>query len=304
MNQLTIQKYTPAKQLLLTLLIVLASFLIFMFVGSVLTALFFNINLIKDASSLDASSANANIEALKFLQTIYSFGLFVIPSLILAYLFSRKISSYLYLTKKPKLRLILLAIGITIFALPTINFLGEWNTQLHLPSFLSDLEELMKQSEQKAQLITQKFLVMHSISDLAVNLFVIAIIPALGEELLFRGVIQQVFARMTGSKHWAIWITAFLFSALHLQFFGFFPRMLMGVLFGYMLVWSGNLWLPIIAHLTNNGMAVIVTYLIGEEHISKEVEQFGSNQFGGVIFSVLVVALFMLIFLRISKRQR
>ncbi len=303
MNNLSTQQYSPAKQLLLSLLIVIVSFLICMFAGSILTALSFDINLMTDASALDAKSSNANISALKFFQIIYSLGLFIFPPFIIAYFIHGKIFSYLYLDKIPKSILVILAVCITFFALPIIGVLGEWNAQMHLPDFLSGLEAWMKQSEEQAKIITEKFLEMHSVSDLWINLFVIAVIPALGEELLFRGVIQQIFIRMTNNKHWAIFISAFIFSALHLQFFGFLPRMLMGVLFGYLLVWSGSLWIPIIAHLTNNGMAVIITYMISKGNISKEVENIGTNGDIAVnIISVLLVALLLFLFARISKR--
>ena len=89
----------------------------------------------------------------------------------------------------------------------------------------------------------------------------IAIIPAIGEELLFRGVIQRLFINWTKNAHWGILITSILFSALHMQFFGFFPRMMLGILFGYLFLWSGSLWLPILCHFINNGSAVVYVYL-------------------------------------------
>ncbi len=305
MNHLSIPKYSSAKQLLISILIVFISFLIFMFVGTIITALSFDINLISDASALDASGENVNINALKLLQTIYSLGLFVVPAFFIAYFINGKILPYLYLNKIPKLNLLILAIFIVLFSLPILSLLGEWNAQMHLPRFLSGLEEWMKQSEEQAKIVTEKFLNVNSILGLGINLLVIAVIPALGEELLFRGVIQQIFTRMTRSKHWAVFITAFIFSALHLQFFGFVPRMLMGVLFGYLLIWSGSLWIPIIAHLTNNGMAVIVAYMINTEVISKEAENIGMGN-GGIILSAIaaiLVTLLMIRFFRIGKRQ-
>jgi len=118
----------------------------------------------------------------------------------------------------------------------------------------------MEASEQKAMQLTEAFLAMNSMGDLLINLFLIAIIPAIGEELLFRGVLQQLFAKWTGKIHLSIFISAFLFSAVHLQFFGFIPRFVLGIILGYMFYWSKNLWLPILAHFTNNALAIIFTY--------------------------------------------
>jgi len=110
------------------------------------------------------------------------------------------------------------------------------------------------------------------------NIFMIAIVAAIGEELIFRGVIQKIFARWTGNIHLAIIITGFLFSLIHLQFYGFFPRWLLGVMFGYLMVWSGTLWLPIFAHFVNNAVAVLVSYLIHKGTISEGIWEFGANR--------------------------
>jgi len=99
----------------------------------------------------------------------------------------------------------------------------------------------------------------------------------LGEELLFRGVVQRILTEMTRNHHWGIWLSAALFSALHLQFFGFIPRLLLGAIFGYLLVWSGSLWLPILAHFVNNAGAVIALWLSGKGVISPAVEEFGAG---------------------------
>src|SRR5690606_2422366 len=118
----------------------------------------------------------------------------------------------------------------------------------------------MKVQELQMEKITEKILQVTSFSGLLLNLLVIAIIPAIGEELLFRGCLQPVFHRWTKNIHIAIWITAIIFSAIHVQFYGFIPRMLMGAVFGYMLYWGRSIWLPIIAHFINNATAVIYTF--------------------------------------------
>ena len=110
---------------------------------------------------------------------------------------------------------------------------------------------------------------MDGIGDLVVNLIIVALLAAVGEELLFRGSMQNIFLEWTKNKHAAVWITAVLFSALHAQFYGFLPRMLLGVVLGYLYIWSGSLWLSMLFHFLNNGLAVLFSYLIAKGTISE-----------------------------------
>jgi membrane protease YdiL (CAAX protease family) len=98
-----------------------------------------------------------------------------------------------------------------------------------------------------------------------INLFIIAILPAVGEEFFFRGVLQKILIKLFKSGHVAIWVTAFIFSAMHFQFFGFVPRFILGLIFGYLFFWSGTLWLPVISHFINNAVPVIMAYKQGME---------------------------------------
>jgi membrane protease YdiL (CAAX protease family) len=123
----------------------------------------------------------------------------------------------------------------------------------------------MKLKEAQMAEMTKQLLVMKSIPVLLINLLMLAIIPAVGEEFIFRGCLQKIFGRWIGNYHIAIWITAIIFSGIHFQFYGFMPRMLLGALFGYLLVWSGSLWLPILAHFMNNGVAVVTAYVFQQQ---------------------------------------
>jgi len=163
------------------------------------------------------------------------------------------------------------------------------------------IETWMKNAEEQAGELTEAFLKVETVGGLLFNIFMIAFLPAIGEELLFRGVIQRIFTRWTQNVHWGIWISAILFSALHMQFYGFIPRMLLGVLFGYLLVWSGSMWLPIIAHFINNGVAVVIMYLVDKELLNPELEVIGSTSdsyYLAAVSLVLVIAFMIMI-----KRQ-
>lgn len=297
--------YSPFSQLLLSLLVVLGSFLLTMFAGTVFALLIFDINIFTDMQAFDINSDSVNISVLKFYQSVYSAGMFIVPPFIIALLVSKNVSRYLFLDQKTRLATALLATFIIIVSLPAINFLAQINSHLSLPEFLSGIENWMKNSEEQAKVITEKFLIMNSTPDLLVNLLVIAVIPAVGEELLFRGVLQGIFGKLTKNIHWGIIITAFLFAALHMQFYGLLPRMAMGILFGYLLIWSGSLWVPIIAHLVNNGMAVITKYYIDKGNIPEELETIGANEnywFSGLL-SIVFVLLLLQVFRSICKRQ-
>ncbi len=146
-----------------------------------------------------------------------------------------------------------------------------------LPSWLAGLERQMKATEEQAALITEKFLVINSPFQFVYAMIMIAVLPALGEELLFRGILQRIFSEWSGGKHTGVWATAILFSAMHMQFYGFVPRMLLGVMLGYLYLWSGSLWLPILAHFINNGAAVIATYLYKQNSITMNPDTIGTD---------------------------
>jgi len=136
------------------------------------------------------------------------------------------------------------------------------------------------------------------------NLLLMALLPALSEETLFRGTLQQMMYKGTSSistsnnspntkQHVAVWVSAILFSAIHFQFYGFVPRMLLGVLFGYLLLWSGSLWLPILAHFTNNAMAVIlynIYYMQGKNVDEIDALGTGDTLWLGIL-SIILTAL-------------
>ena len=136
---------------------------------------------------------------------------------------------------------------------------------------LNGIEIWMKNSEEKAKVLTDAFTEGDSLGVLFLNLIVIALLAALSEELFFRGVLQKVLIECTRNKHLGVWIGAIIFSAFHMQFYGFLPRMLMGAFLGYLFLWSGSLWLGIFAHFINNGMAVLIIWLINKNVIPENI---------------------------------
>ena len=195
------------------------------------------------------------------MQILSTVGMFIIPCFAYGYLCLDNPTSFFQLNKKTKISPTLITISLAILALPFINLLSYINQKLELPASMASIEAWMKSSELAANQLTEQFLMVDNIGGVMLNIFVIAVLPALGEELFFRGTLQNTLAKHT-SNHIAIWTCAILFSAIHLQFYGFLPRMLMGAMLGYLLVWSKSLWLPITAHFINNASAVLCYYFI------------------------------------------
>ena len=169
--------------------------------------------------------------------------------------------------------MLLIGIALMFISLPLTNILGTWNEKVN---FGATLESLLKMMEDAAADLTQRMLEVDTIWGLLGNLLVIALIPAIGEELTFRGVLQQALTRRC-NVHVAIFLSAFIFSFIHFQFYGFLPRMFLGLILGYMFYYSGSIWTSILMHFINNGTAVVVAYLDGKGLADVDWEHFGST---------------------------
>ena len=217
-------------------------------------------------------------DSLKVMQLLQTAGTFLLPCLCGAWLWSRQPLGWLHLDTPIGWKESLLVIVLMICASPAINLLAWLNEQVTLPSFLSGLEEHLKQQEEAAAALTERFIKAENIGTLFFNILLMALMPALSEEMCFRGTLQTLFSGNGRNKHISVWVCAILFSAIHFQFYGFIPRMLMGALLGYMLLWSGSLWLPVLAHFTNNCMAVVLynIYYMNGRNVD-EIDAFGTG---------------------------
>lgn len=197
----------------------------------------------------------------------------------------------------------------TLFITPLIvlSFMGinsffvQWNADLHFPEFLRSFEEWAREKEDYAAQLTAFMTEFKSIPELIVALVVIAVLPAIGEELVFRGLIQNELNRLTQNIHVAIWFSAILFSAFHLQFFGFVPRLLLGALFGYLYYWSGNLSMAILAHFTNNAAAVLSLYYYQRGTLEYNVESTEAFPLSVILTSCLFTFLLLYYFRNFYK---
>jgi len=272
-----LESLTPFSRLLFSVLMIISCFAITFFAGLLLTGPLFGVKTSEVIALLGNLEDAKSIKLLQFFQVLQSFGLFIFPVLLSGYFFERSSPRYLHLDKPSRWQIWLLTLGLMFIALPFINWMVDMNEMMKLPPFLKGMEDWMKSSEEQASKLTEVFMKMPTPGAFAFNLLMIAVLPAIGEEFLFRGLLQRLLNEWTRNIHLAIFISAFFFSAMHMQFYGFLPRMMLGMLFGYLFYWSGSLWVPVWAHLINNGAVVIVAYLCQLGVINGDYENFGTT---------------------------
>lgn len=213
-------------------------------------------------------------DMMRLLQLISAIGTFLFPALALAWLCSSNPKEYLSIGKMPKGHILLLTFLCVFLLTPSISLTGLLNKQMELPSFMEPIESWMRSQEETAEQLTLKLLAGGGIITLFFNLIVIAVAAGVTEEFLFRGALQRIIGNWTHNHHIIIWSAAIIFSAFHMQFFSFLPRMLLGAYFGYLLYWTRNIWIPVFAHFVNNTFAVIAmsdTQLKDNEFITGDI---------------------------------
>jgi len=239
--------------------------------------------------------AGKDATSLRLMMFISQLGTFVFSSFFLAYLFSDNALTYLKFRSGISWKVAIYIVLSMIVVLPFLNFTVWVNEAMKLPEWMKPLEEWMVEAEKMAKELTDSILISKNWFDLVQNLIVVALMAALGEELLFRGVLQNVFEKKIRNQHIIIWTVAILFSAIHLQFYGFIPRMLMGAYFGYLLYYTRSIWAPILAHLTNNAFVILVTYKYPENSGRTDFDTIGIGQYWWIaLISLIFWAFFML----------
>ena len=186
---------------------------------------------------------------------------FIAPAITAMAMYHRRPLETMCLNRAPGWKAIIVVILLYVISLPAMNWLVALNEAMTLPQCLSGVEQWMRASEDQAAELTKQILDIHSIGQLAISVAVIGVMAGLSEEVLFRGALLRTMQHSRLGTHAAVWIAAIVFSAFHMQFFGFFPRLILGAWFGYLLVWARSLWVPIIAHALNNSTVVVFSYL-------------------------------------------
>jgi len=294
----------PLVQLLVLILIIVSSTLLTFFVGVLLAMPFYGMDVLDILIGASELGTDSDIALMKYFQLVNQVGVFIIPTMLFSLLVSRNIFSYLRMDRKPAPLSVLITIVLIFSVLPAIHWFVELNEMMHLPDFLSRIEEWMKASEESAMKLTEAFLSTTSISGLIINIIMIGLIAAIGEELLFRSVLIRLFSGWFRNVHLAVIVSALLFSAFHLQFYGFLPRFILGLLFGYLFVWSGSVWLPVLAHFVNNTSAVIVYYLVNISYLQTDAEQFGATENQVLLFFSFFSSILFLAIIYVTEKKR
>lgn len=233
--------------------------------------------------------------------------IFILPVVMLAMLSKRTdlvpMSHTLWMTKGPTLKSILLVVLVWIVSLPAMNYVVEWNQNIEFPSWLQGLENQLRDMESDATAAANKLLDVQSLGMMIFMVLVVGVLTGMGEEIFFRAGLLGTMLHGKVNKHLAVWAVAIVFSAIHLQFFGFVPRILLGAWLGYLLVWTGEVWTPIIAHALNNGSIVLVTYLAKQNYISDNyLETTGTGDHWMALGSAVATVLLLVVFMRKSSK--
>lgn len=291
----------PHTQLLFAGLILVGFWIIFQFIGMVSGMFLFGLSLNEIVDSFQTFSDPIMVAYLKYVQAFTSFGMFILGAGFTAWFIDIDWKSFLGLKVKPGWFVLIFGVLFIIVILPFTNALAYLNTNIHLPGSLSIIEKFFRDQEMKMTEIMESLLKPGGMGGLFVNLIVIAVIPAIGEELTFRGVVQKLLIRWFGSPNWAIFITAFLFSAIHFQFLSFLPRFFLGLVLGYLFYWSNSIWLPILLHFINNALSVIFYHYYFGGAIGNYMEKIGTPE-NGLFFTLLsIISGTILIFLIYRK---
>ena len=244
-----------------------------------------------------------DLNALRFMQISSQLFTFVFPPIAYAFLVKENPVNALGL-KKSKTLWILIGIAMIFAIMPFNSILAEWNANLTLPESMSKIESLMKQMQEAATEIIEKFVSVDTIGGLILNLFMIAGLAALGEELLFRSIIQTSLIKICKNAHIGILIASAIFSFIHFEFYGFFPRLILGMLLGYMFYFSGSIWISMLMHFLNNGTVVLIYFLNNKGITNIDVDTFGQTSIPVLIISIVVMIVLFLLSIKYSDKER
>ena len=292
------KKTHPFLQLLIFAGIAVGCFMILGFIGTIILAKITGLDLmtLSDPDKWDYTNP-ALLTFTRGLLVIQFLGLFVIPVFLFARLSDSKPGEWLGLKPANPLYFIL-GIIVLLVALPFVDWSGTINHQL-IPETTS-VGKWMKASEESAAKQIEFMLKRSTVQDLLLNLVLVAVFAGVGEELFFRGVLQRLFIKIFRNAWAGILVTAFIFSAIHFQFYGFIPRFILGMLLGLIYWYSGSLWPAIVAHFAYDAFAVIMIYF---NPALAEKDSVGISLGNQSVMAAISAALVIVIVIAMKKRS-
>ena len=234
--------------------------------------------------------------------------MFFMPAITLIMWSNQHPTAYLKIRKLDRgLLLSLVSFIILLASMPFISLVAELNQMLSLPEWMNGIEAWMQNLEQSAEKTTELLLSGESIVDFLSNLFFIALVAAVAEEVFFRGVLQQLLIKQFKNEHVGVWLGAIIFSMMHLQFYGFLPRVILGALLGYLFLWTRNLWIPILIHFLNNALVVTFNFFLKDNSVYHTLENpTFTISFVLIGFASLLITIFLfwVLKIRLTKNKR
>jgi len=293
----------PSLQFLTLVGITIGLMIVGAFIGLAIVVPMYGMKIITEVGSFDTTYPGV-INSLWILQiTSTTIPLFAGPVIFARFVMNEP-QEYLQFGKPSSIVLFLLVFVVMFFSAPLMEVLVNINQKMVFPQWAQGLYKWMRQSEDEAGKETALLLQMNSIGAMLFDLLVIGLLTAIAEEFLFRGAIQTIFTRWANNIHWGIWISAILFSAFHMQFFGFLPRLLLGVFFGYFVAYSGSVWTSVWGHFINNGTAVVMTYLFQHKLIHINPDDQHVFNYGAYAFSVIFTAFLFFVYRNIAQSKK
>lgn len=293
----------PSEKFLFTVVILFILALSFQFLAAGVAAWIYGYGFTEILTQVDFDDPRY-VAASKLIQILGSLGTFIIPAFLFSYLFEGDLFSYYGFRNKTGPAAFLLVVVMMISVIPLINYLAEINLNLEFP--IGGIDRFLRSLENEAEKVMSAFTSTRTVWGLMVNMLMIGVIAAIGEELIFRGLLQRLLHEMIKNIHVAVIITSILFSAFHFQFFSFLPRFVLGMILGYLMYYGRSIWYPMLAHFVNNTMGVIYYYFYARGSADDMLDEIGTtNMFPmTAVVSFLLFSLFFVLWIYQTGRKK
>jgi membrane protease YdiL (CAAX protease family) len=275
---------------------------VFSFAGIFVSKIIFGVDMMQlyDLMQNAKTDANSRNALLVFQAIAGSIGTFLVPALLFPKAIGKFAPTYIKITQPFKAYYLLFAPLLIIISMPMISWINELNQAIKFPASMADFELSIRNMEDQAKKLTEILVITNSPAQFFMNLIVVAMLPAIAEEFFFRGVVQNFARQCFYNPHVAIWFTAIVFSGIHGQFYGFIPRVVLGALLGYLYLYSGNIWVVVLAHFMNNGLALLGFVL---SDVYKDVAFFSEDYHFPLYMSIVSIVATVGLILWMSKLQ-
>ena len=289
----------------LQLLALLIMSVVFLIIGSFVSMMFMPLFSSTDNILTGMTNVSENVSFMRFLQGSTQIFYMLIPSLLFGFMFYPSIVDFFKMRfSRGQITITLCGVAVFVAMIPFVDCVTRWNNAMHLPKSMATLEATIRNMGLESERMMEMFLTENgSVWMFFANIVVMALIPAVSEEFIFRGAIQQTCAKWFDNHHIAIIVTAAVFSLIHFDLFNFIPRFIMGIVLGYLFYFSGSIWTSVCVHFFNNGVIVVLYYFLG--YNSTETINFDSTVLNvvSVVLSLVSSAVLMCAGVRSMKKN-